>query len=745
MYLVIARTKNVLIMMAAFSGLALAGLVWRGTTVSGDEPVRPAPPPVAVGPSPPPAAAVELRGKVVGPDGAAVANARVYLIRDPGLNQFDHGQGGSGPVPRPRALTGRDGGFHFPLAAIEAEGRPLAFLRVLAAPPANESSMGVTWANAEHFDPSGTLARRLRDIEADSAARLAMRPEPVLRLVKDDCPLVGRVTGPGGRPVAGATVSVVNLWRLKGEDLTGWLRAVEREGADFDRSRGQYQESYVGSDGPREDQISRILTVTADQDGKFRLSGVGRERIAHLRIGGPGIVTEKIHARTRNGPALKVRHVYHTGAGQELTFYGARFGHNAPASAPITGTVRDANTGRPLKGVVILNQDPLGIYEARTVTDAEGRYRLDGVDAGRAQRLLAVAYDLPYLASATPVEPQPGGEERRVDWKLLRGVWIKGRVTDARTAKGVMCRMQYFARTDNPAADAAPQLAMMTPWGTYHTDFDGRYTIPGLPGAGIVTAGATFQADDYLRGFGADQIDGSVTGKGIRAYFPAKPGGVHAAMFNALAKVNVPDGVTEVTKDMRLDPGETLRGRVLDPDGRPLAGVLCCGTSLMGQYFFPVAASGEFAIKQYTPDLPRTVLFYHPDRKLAGSLILRGPQPKPLEVRLQPGGTLTGRIVDGKGRPRAGLVLVNRFFSFEDAPESATALPRNYYHTDKNGRFRIDGLAVGVKYSVFAQLGTNVAERGQVASDVMVKPGETKDLGDVTVERPAAESTGSDD
>jgi hypothetical protein len=288
----IVRMKNTLMATAAVAALVLAGPVWR-EPVAGSEPSKTA------GASP--TATVELSGKVVGPDGKTVAGVRMYLIRDAALLRFENGHDGDWPAPRARAVTGADGEFRFTLTKTEAEGRPLAFLYVLAVPPsvgpADESGkkvkaepgpgLGVVWAYAEVFDASGILARRLKDADGDAGKRTTIKIEPVLHLVKDDSPLAGQVKGPNGRPVAGATVSVVNVWKLKNEDLTNWLRAVEKEQADFDRSRNENQESFLGLDGGREDQISRILTVVTDRDGKFQLPGIGRERIVLLQISGP--------------------------------------------------------------------------------------------------------------------------------------------------------------------------------------------------------------------------------------------------------------------------------------------------------------------------------------------------------------------------------------------------------------------------------------------------------------------------
>ena len=51
--------------------------------------------------------------------------------------------------------------------------------------------------------------------------------------------------------------------------------------------------------------------------------------------------------------------------------------------------------------------------------------------------------------------------------------------------------------------------------------------------------------------------------------------------------------------------------------------------------------------------------------------------------------------------------------------------------TDKDGRFRVSGLVPGLKYSL--NVWKDGAIIGQPAKDVIIKAGETRDLGDIKV------------
>jgi protocatechuate 3,4-dioxygenase beta subunit len=685
-----------------------------------------------------PGPGVELRGRVQGPDGRPIAEARLYLI-GPRTHQ-EQAQASPVPMSPVRATTGPDGGFRFSLNRDEA-AQALENTWLLAAPaahPAKGEPFGVVWDHPAVFDVSGTLRRRLA--EADHGwDDFLKRREPVLRLVKDDAPLSGRVRDAGGRPVAGATVRVTEIWEMKDRDLTRWIDAVTQGRADYDKARDQFLEARLGTIFDRQGSLSRILATTTDDAGNFRLAGVGRERLVALAIDGPGVAasSQNVYARTRFGPRLDIPHDMAMGS-EVFTYYGARFEYVAPPSTPVTGTVRDLDTGRPLEGIVVrshkLAGDPhtgLPAAVVRSVTDAEGRYRLAGMPEGLDGQIMAIAYDQPYLPSVQPVATDGGQKEVKVDLGLRRGAWIRGRVTDAKSGGPVRCLMQYYAPMDSPNRESSPGLsgAADAIWGSYPTDREGRFAVPALRGRGILTALVWDEPGKYPRGAGAEDISGAMSGRGTFAVFPAEPNSVVAFTYHALSHVDIPRDAGEITRDFKLDPGATLRGEVLDPEGRPLAGASFTGSSPDDFAYTEVRPEG-FAVKQHRPDRQRLLLFVHKGRKLSGSLIVRGPQEGPLRVKLQPWGVVTGRVVDEGGRPRVDLVLINAGRSENDPPEEMSVLPERYYITDKDGRFRIEGLAPGVPY----KLVTNEEGRPmqQVFSGVNLEAGESRNLGDVS-------------
>ena len=165
------------------------------------------------------------------------------------------------------------------------------------------------------------------------------RKELTVRLVPD-LPIEGRIVNAEGRPIAGVKVKTHNAWASPKEDLAAFIENVKGHG-------------WSPWEGARPlELIAYDSAATTDLDGRFRLEGIGRERVAGLTLSGPTIVTEDVYAMTRSSPA--VRPVGWEGLEPGARSYrGARFEHAAAPCQPIVGTVRDVETGRPIAGVKV--------------------------------------------------------------------------------------------------------------------------------------------------------------------------------------------------------------------------------------------------------------------------------------------------------------------------------------------------------------------------------------------------------
>src|SRR5262249_38337265 len=170
-----------------------------------------------------------------------------------------------------------------------------------------------------------------------------------LRLVKDDVPLVGRILDLEGNPVVGAKVTIQSIRAVTDGDLTRMLE-------DLQKRVGFWGMPYVIDvvKGPIPGQPK---AVTTDAGGRFRITGIGRERLVDLHFEAPSIAIGSVVVMTRAAETFDVP--------RWTTIYGADFRVVAKPSRPVTGTVREKGSGKPLAGIRV---------NGRAVTDAEGRY-----------------------------------------------------------------------------------------------------------------------------------------------------------------------------------------------------------------------------------------------------------------------------------------------------------------------------------------------------------------------------------
>ena len=103
--------------------------------------------------------------------------------------------------------------------------------------------------------------------------------------IPEDVPIEGRVRNLEGQPVAGATVRVISLFRPKGKDLDDFYQNV-KAGNLNKQLMFDHLNTFLGdhlADGKLE---KHYPPVTTGKDGTFTLKGIGKERMALLRIEG---------------------------------------------------------------------------------------------------------------------------------------------------------------------------------------------------------------------------------------------------------------------------------------------------------------------------------------------------------------------------------------------------------------------------------------------------------------------------
>jgi RNA polymerase sigma factor (sigma-70 family) len=650
----------------------------------------------------------EFAGRVLDPDGQPVTGARVHVL---------YYTPKALPVPE-RAVTDADGRFRFTLKADDFDrsyqSDPWRGAHVVA----RADGFALGWVQTDSKNPSrdGTLTIRLR---------------------KDDPPLTGRLLSLEGKPLAGVTVRLTELLAPKpGQDLGGFIPALRARKAGYPVQRDfltGFEGWWLGRD------VGTLFpAVTTGPGGRFRLPGVGADRLVAVRFESPAVETRTLRVLTRAAETVTVPEWDQAGILDEptLTYTGNGFDFALAPGRTVTGVVRDKVTRRPIPGAVVVSEKTAahgisGRQEFRAVADKDGRYTLHGLPLGNGNVLRAgPSGDEPYLMQLRDVPTPPGFNPAPVDFELTRGVILTVRPVDAASGKPVAGFAEYFTFRDNPAYREIKGFAM--PHRNEQMALDGRFRLVVPPGPGLVA----FRAKDerYPIAVGADLFKDRTD----RAFIQTVPYLVHATNHHVLHPVEPKAGAQALDVEIKLDAGKSVTGRVLDPDGKPLAGVLARGlkssTLVFGRWEPEPLPGVEFAAVGVDPRRPRAVVFVHPGKKLAGFVRLTGEEKGPVEVRLQPWATLSGRLVDADGRPQADVRI--GFVQRIDEPDPAGVgdLPRGEVRTDRDGRFNLEGFAAGLRYSPAAMDSRRIL--GRLGEGMTFQAGEKKDVGDITLRPP---------
>ena len=674
-------------------------------TIPADEPPTP---PAEPSPAEEPdeAGRVRLKGRVERPDGAPAVGARIYAI-EPNYDPID-------PAPEPEvgARTDPEGRFTVAVPTPKpGEGE---------AGPAGRYPVTVV-AMAEGFGPAFAS---FPEVDGDLT----------LRLVPDDVPIEGRVLDVDGQPVAGATVRVRSLLRHRGGDLEPWLEELRREGVAYPV---QYRllEDWSG------EAVGRLIgPATTEADGRFRLDGIGRERVVGLWIEGSTIETMVAYARTRPGETLRYPKFSRFDTdGRKVTYHGPRFDHVAGPTPEIIGTVRDADTGAPLAGAVVQSAAALGnpLNYVRTTADAEGRYRLTGLSTttdplGNENRILARGPEgEPYPMMGRRVERGLPTGPVTIDFAMKRGVWIEGRVFDQATGEGVAdAGLEYFIFQDNPHRDDYPGFDYPRISFPLQAGDDGSFRIVGIPGRGIV--GARKGNEGYRIGLGADQFADEIQG----GLLPTMPANCGPSNFNMVVEVDIPEDAEVFSCEIPIDPGHWVEVRPVGPDGAPKAGFWAFGMAdVYAAWRREPEGAETFDVTALGPDDRRLVQVAVEDDRLAGMAVVEGDGPDEITIAMQPWSEVTGRLVDEDGRPFASAALTTGFrVRKSDGDLDIGTVPHEFVTLGEDGRFRIVGLTPGLSYTFMLRRDREVL--GEPIAGLTVEAGEVKDLGDVTVELP---------
>jgi hypothetical protein len=341
----------------------------------------------------------------------------------------------------------------------------------------------------------------------------------------------------------------------------------------------------------------------------------------------------------------------------------------------------------------------------------------------------------PYFAvRKSGIADTPGFDPITLDFVLERGIEIRGRVINKTTGEPIKAHVTYHALSDNPHLKKVSSLDerdIANLRGA--TEEDGTFSVIGLPGSGYLVVLA--DEDDYHK------VGKPADGEKAVPYVNFAPPLVHAWV-----SINPSENDPKSMRcEIALEPAKPIPGEVQGPDGKPLGGYYVTGlTGSPHHYSFERLRhdNPSFRVRGLDPNRPRTVVFFHPEKKLGKVQVVRGDEVTPFQVRLGALSSVTGRILDADGRPRPGLTVHARI---SQKPEDTVQLPIDILFdgawrqsleargtTDVGGRFLLDGLMPGRSYTLEVREGegSGTVEFLRQPDGWATESGKTKELGD---------------
>ena len=647
-----------------------------------------------------------FQGKVVHPDGSPAAGAALHWV------DFEPDRL---PDNSTAAVAKTDA-----MGAFKIRGAPDGsgeFMQLVA----TKVGFGIAATDAWPLETTGKLRTKIPG-ETIRAFLPSLGDDKTMRLVSDERPLTGRILTVEGLPLADARIRVSDISMSITGNLDRWEKATADSRADYYSLRKETSFCVNGFQLP-----SIVSDVMTDMSGKFKLPGIGKERVVQLTISGPGIETAIVFARTRDGKTIRVSNAYEHSQSRVDSYYANGFDYVAAPSVSVEGRIIDESTRGPLSGFLISSERRVrnsgsGNAFISTTTDKEGRFRINGL----AQSDEATLFVIPprgsrYLPQGVHPMTKNASGTVKVDLKLRPAALLRGRVMDISTGAPVAGAVQYSAMLNNPNL-ADHSAFVLSDFHECRADKEGRYEIAVLPGEGVVT----FRADDsidYRRvASKKTKIGDAFTALSERGMYETVPSYVDPRDYHFAKQIQIDSDAKETDLPIELSQGKTLRMNVVNSAGATISDAVVGGQAEIGGWYS--ISNGSAGIQGYYADQGREIFAYDPETHQAAHMRLDGPQPNEITISLRPVGTVRGRLMD-----KQGVAIESARLLCESIPGNSGGITSLRHTTDKEGRFELRGVIADYKHTVWAMI------EGQgmmaIARDAEVNPITGLDLGDI--------------
>ncbi|HEV8002373.1 MAG TPA: hypothetical protein VGP63_20960, partial [Planctomycetaceae bacterium] len=201
---------------------------------------------------------------------------------------------------------------------------------------------------------------------------------------------------------------------------------------------------------------------------------------------------------------------------------------------------------------------------------------------------------------------------------------------------------------------------------------------------------------------------------------PTTPGGMRLSNWNLVIPVDPPKTASTFHRDIVLDAGQTILGRLVAADGKSLSDVQVVGETLHNNWWMP-HLNANFELRAYDGKGPRQLLFQASGGTLVGRYRAEGPAPKEIVVQLEPAVRVKGRLLEGE----SGVAIYCEQSTVGNSHVEVT--------TEDDGRFEIKGLMTGAVYKIhITNRPRSLSMKKNFNIDLRhAKPGDLVDLGDI--------------
>ena len=455
-----------------------------------------------------------------------------------------------------------------------------------------------------------------------------------------------------------------------------------------------------------------LQTKTGDQ-GLFQFNGLTTTMLGSISVTGPGLVPAFLSPDSFNEDPVLVAQPGRTVRGKVLD------GLNQSAVSDVSVSVIGSSQ--------------------RVAVDEQGAFEITGLPAFQPLRLRAAANGKQaYLPSTIEVPIEQGFAPIEVKFSLERAVWANCKVSDFGTVAAQGDQVQdaggpaaaevfYFPTPENDKFQTYVNLFLAQGQApSISTDASGKARLVALSGPGVVIVSAPgFPPNESVNSLNDQQramVQGVVGGREL----------------TAVSWIEVESVDDEPQVNIWVSKGRSIEVELVGSELEPEENLVLHRAESKVTYRQSVTGS-RFMAEQFQPGETRQVLVHAPSKQLGGILDIQAELKSPVQMELQPTGSLAGRIVSKDGEPEAGMAIQFELLTDDGYRQVAAQL-----FTDANGRFHQRSLIAELKYRV-AAIRLTGAQRAMstdapkmdsqwyVAKDLQINSGELVDLGELVL------------